>query len=152
MKRLFLINLVILCSRIGLQNLTICPLPVFSTQNLRQKKNHSSALNENTYLFHQHFSKTKLHIIIYFWIILFHNHLEKSPQMKKKTKNWCQLCHKRLFNVSPSLRVAQIFYFFNSPTNWLFVQLLISIMFGINKKVFEVSKTFKNPLIVKNKT
>jgi len=66
MKRLFLINLVILCSRIGLQNLTICPLPVFSTQNLRQKKNHSSALNENTYLFHQHFSKTKLHIIIYF--------------------------------------------------------------------------------------
>lgn len=38
MKRLFLINLVILCSRIGLQNLTICPLPVFSTQNLRQKK------------------------------------------------------------------------------------------------------------------
>lgn len=114
MKRLFLINLVILCSRIGLQNLTICPLPVFSTQNLRQKKNHSSALNENTYLFHQHFSKTKLHIIIYFWIILFHNHLEKSPQMKKKTKNWCQLCHKRLFNVSPSLRVAQIFDFFNS--------------------------------------
>ena len=67
-------------------NLTICPLPVFSTQNLRQKKNHSSALNENTYLFHQHFSKTKLHIIIYFWIILFHNHLEKLQQMKKTKK------------------------------------------------------------------
>merc|ERR1739838_892713 len=50
-NRLFLIGLEILCSRIGLQNLTICPLPVFSTQNLRQKKKSLIGLERKTLIY-----------------------------------------------------------------------------------------------------
>ena len=64
-ERPFLICSETLCSKIGQQTLPYAPCR-YLVHKTYDRKNHSSALNENTYLFHQHFSKTKLHIIIYF--------------------------------------------------------------------------------------